>query len=99
MSNYDMLLTPSLGTPTPKVGYFGPAVPGAVHLERIERFLPFTKYQNISGAPAITLPLATCADGLPIGVQFAGKFGEDRKLLELAIELEQAVPWKTLAEI
>lgn len=99
MSNYDVLMTPTLGTPTPKIGYFGPMVRGEVHLERIDRFLPFTKYQNISGAPAITLPLATCAAGLPIGIQLASKFGEDRKLLELALELEQAAPWKTLAEI
>ena len=98
MSNYDVLLNPTLGMPTPKLGYFGPAVPGEVHLERIKLFLPFTKYQNISGAPAITLPLATCADGLPVGIQFAGKFGEDRKLLELAVELEQAAPWRTLVE-
>lgn len=98
MSSYDVLLTPTLGTPTPKLGYFGPAVPGAVHLQRMASFLPFTKYQNVSGAPAVTLPLATCADGLPIGVQFAGRFGEDPKLLELAFELEQAAPWKTLAD-
>ena len=98
-SNYDVLLTPTLGIPTPKIGYFGTAVPGEVHLERIKPFLPFTKYQNISGAPAITLPLGTCAEGLPIGIQFASKFGEDRKLLELAMELEEAAPWRTLAQV
>ena len=93
-----MLLTPTLGTPTQKIGYFGPAVPGEVHLERIRTYLPFTKYQNIAGAPAITLPLATCKDGLPIGIQFAARSGEDRMLLALALELEQASPWKSLAE-
>ena len=98
LAEHDVLLTPTLGTPTPKIGYFGPDVPGAVHLERIRVFLPFTKYQNISGTPAITLPLATCANGLPVGVQFAAGFGEDKMLLELALELEQATPWKTLAE-
>lgn len=98
MLNYDMLLTPTLGTPTQKIGYFGPEVDGDVHFERIKPLVPFTKYQNISGAPAISLPLASSSNGLPLGVQFAANFGEEAKLLALAFELEQAAPWKTLAD-
>ncbi len=46
--------------------------------------------QNISGAPAISLPMGTCSQGLPIGIQFAARKGQERMLLELAFELEAA---------
>ncbi|MCV6615884.1 MAG: amidase family protein, partial [Cellvibrionaceae bacterium] len=97
MANYDVLLSPTLGAPTPKLGYFGPAVPGRIHMDRKYPFIPFTKYQNISGAPAISLPMGVCASGLPLGIQFAAGLGEERTLLALALELEQAQPWQSLA--
>ncbi|MDJ0788282.1 MAG: amidase [Myxococcota bacterium] len=86
----DVLLTPTLGGPTPELGYFGPEVPGEVHLERLRRYLPFTPPHNVSGAPAVSLPLGSSAEGMPIGVMFAARLGEDDKLLELALQIEQA---------
>ncbi len=86
----DVLLTPTLGGPTPELGYLGPEVPGDVHFERLRRFLPFTPPQNVSGAPAISLPLGRTLDGMPIGVMFAARLGEDEKLLELSLQIEQA---------
>jgi amidase len=47
----------------------------------------------MTGQPAISLPLATSSTGLPIGVQLAGRFGEDARLLALAAQLEAAQPW------
>ena len=96
MQNFDILLTPTLGTTVPKLGFFGPEVSGRKHWERINDFLPFTKYQNISGAPAITLPCGTDSKGLPIGIQFASSLGEDRLLLKLSLQVERNSNWKSL---
>ena len=94
---YDILLTPTLGTTTPPLGKFGPEVDGETHWERIIEFLPYTKYQNISGAPAITLPCATDEEGLPIGVQLSSRLGEDRLLLSLSLQIEQASTWNKIS--
>jgi Asp-tRNA(Asn)/Glu-tRNA(Gln) amidotransferase A subunit family amidase len=53
----------------------------------------FTALQNISDQPAISLPLAWSKSGLPIGVQFVGRFGEEHLLLQLAAQIERAEPW------
>jgi len=57
---------------------------------RLNNHVTFTTIQNSTGAPAISLPLGICRNGLPIGVQFAAALGEEKKLLELAFELEAA---------
>ena len=98
MKNFDILLTPTLGTTVPELGFFGPEVSGLDHWERISEFLPFTKYQNISGSPAITLPCGTDKKGLPIGIQLSSRLGEDRLLLKLSLQLEQNSNWKSLSK-
>jgi len=55
--------------------------------------LPVTAMQNATGQPAISLPLAASKDGLPIGLHFAGRFGDEATLLRLAGQLEKARPW------
>jgi amidase len=54
---------------------------------------PFTQIANLTGTPAMTLPLHTAADGLPLGVQFVGRMGDEATLLQLAAELEAVAPW------
>ncbi len=98
MRRYDVLLTPTLGMPPPRIGYIGPEVEFEEAIERVQHFFPFTPIQNVTGAPAITLPLAMSNDGLPLGVHFAAPFAMDRRLLELALELEEASPWPVPGE-
>ncbi len=90
---YDILLSPTLSHPPPELGYIGPEVEFDTVLERVAMFASFTPVQNISGAPAISLPMGHSSDGLPIGLQFAAAYGQEKLLLELAFELEEARPW------
>ena len=61
--------------------------------ERTFALIPFTPVWNVTGQPAASLPLHWTADGLPIGVQAVGSFGQEATLLSLAGQLEQARPW------
>lgn len=88
--DYDVLLSPTLLEPVPKLGYFGGDQPFISLVMRLNNYVNFTIIQNATGAPAISLPLGKCANGLPIGPQFAARIGDDRTLLELAFELEEA---------
>jgi amidase len=54
--------------------------------------------QNISGSPAISLPLASYSNGMPMGIHFIAAYGQDKLLLELAYELEAAQPFKKIYE-
>ena len=92
-ATYDALLSPVLSTPPPLIGELGPQVPPHEHIVRLLRFATFTAWQNVTGSPAMSLPLARTVDGLPIGVQVAAPLGEERRLLSLAYELEAAMPW------
>ena len=57
------------------------------------RHVPFTQLANLTGTPAISLPLHWTRDGLPLGVHFNAAPGEEGLLLQLAAELEAAQPW------
>ena len=92
---YDVLLSPVLGHEPPPIGYLGPDVEFRQHLLRLLPFVGYTTYQNVSGAPAISLPSGTSRNGLPIGMQFAAAKGQDCRLLELALQIEEARPWPT----
>ena len=57
------------------------------------QYVPFTQLANLTGVPAMSMPLHWTADGLPLGVQFVAKLGEETRLLQLAHQLEAAQPW------
>ena len=96
-SSCDVVLCPVLADEPVRLGHLGPDVEPRTHLLRVLRYVSFTPLQNVSGSPAISLPLGVSASGLPLGVQLAAPFGHERRLLELAFELEAASPWPTLA--
>jgi Asp-tRNA(Asn)/Glu-tRNA(Gln) amidotransferase A subunit family amidase len=75
--------SPTLSHVPPKIGYLGPEVGFETHFERIRQYVAFTPLQNAAGAPAISLPLGFSRNGLPIGVQFAAAYGQEKRLLEL----------------
>jgi amidase len=95
-SSCDAVLSPVLADVPVPLGHLGPDIEPRTHLVRVLRHVSFTPLQNVSGSPAISLPLGRTPAGLPIGVQIAAPFGHERRLLELAYELEQAAPWPTI---
>ncbi len=90
---YDVALTPTLAHETPRVGHLDPTQDYDTIMDRLLDWVTFTPFQNITGDPAISLPLATTSGGLPIGMMFAADAGREAMLLELAYELEEASPF------
>ena len=88
---YDVLLCSTLGQPAVPIGSIleDPRLIG----ERLFRFMPNTQAFNNTGQPAMTVPLAWSAGGLPIGMQFVSRLGEEATLFRLAGQLEEARPW------
>ncbi len=113
---FDLVLSPTLGTPPPALGALHPKgieafaqdalvalrlgfllrLPGVVEasVRRIFAFMPFTPLANVTGQPSMSVPLFWNGEGLPIGVQLTGRFGEEATLFRVASQLEQARPWR-----
>lgn len=89
--SYDILLLSTLGRPAIPIGWLFEDREKIA--ERVFSFMPNTQPFNNTGQPAMTVPLAWSADGLPIGAQFVARMGEEALLLQLATQLEQARPW------
>jgi amidase len=91
---FDLLLTPTLGELPLPLGTLAndPEHPFAP-MARSGSFVPFTPTYNMTGQPAISLPLHWSADGLPVGVQLVAAYGGEDVLLRVAAQLEQAAPW------
>jgi amidase len=90
----DVLLTPTLGEPPAPLGTFdSPPGEPLAGLFRAAAYVPFTPPFNVTGQPALSLPLSWNDAGLPIGVQFVGRLGDEETLLALAGQLEEAAPW------
>ena len=91
-TSHDLLLTPTLGAPPPELGWFtaeGPQGEG----RRIVSFIPYTAQFNMTGQPAVSVPLHWTPDGLPVGVQLVAAYGREDLLVQVASQLEQAAPW------
>lgn len=94
MLDYDVWLTPTLGEPPVPLGSFdSPPERPMAGLARSAQFVPFTTVSNMTGQPAMSVPLYWNDDGLPVGTQFVGRFGDEATLFRLAAQLEAARPW------
>ena len=93
-SDYDVLLTPTLAEPPVPLGTFdSPEDDPLKGFRRAGEFVPFTGICNMTGQPAMSVPLYWNSEGLPIGSHFIGRFGDEATLFRLAAQLEQARPW------
>jgi amidase len=90
---YDVVMTPTLADETPQIGYLDPMADYEQIIDRLQDWVAFTPLQNVTGEPAISLPLALSANGLPVGTMFSAPTGHEARLLEIAYELEDARPW------
>ena len=90
--SHDVLLLSTLGSPAVPLGWLrAGGMEG--YADRLFAFMPNTQAFNITGQPAMSVPLAMSASGLPIGLQFVARAGDEATLFRLAAQLEQARPW------
>lgn len=94
----DLLLSPVLAHTTPPIGHLSPTVPYGKLMERILAYVAFTPVDNVVGTPSLSLPTGATSDGLPVGVMFAARPGGERKLLEIAFELEADRPFRRIQD-
>jgi Asp-tRNA(Asn)/Glu-tRNA(Gln) amidotransferase A subunit family amidase len=92
--HWDVLLTPALATAPPKLGWIDMMLDDVdEYWRRVFAFSPFTVWFNLTGQPAIVLPIGRSAAGLPVAVQLVGRSGDEATLFRLASQLEAARPW------
>jgi len=93
-SGFDLLVTPTLGEPPPQLGELASAAASwEALLERGFELSPFTWAYNVTGQPALSLPLYWSSADLPVGVQFVSAYGREDLLLRLGAQVEAAQPW------
>lgn len=95
----DLALTPVLCHTSPEIGYLSADQSFEDHFERLVAYAGFTPLHNATGGPAISVPTSMTPGGLPVGVMFSAKRGEERRLLELAFELEEAKPFARIQDL
>ena len=100
--DYDLLLTPTTAKPALPTGYLNandPSFDAVGWSARVFDFCPFTPLFNVTGQPAISLPLHRTITALPLGMQFVGRYGDETTLLQLARQFEQETPWPLTAPL
>ncbi|HEV7203260.1 MAG TPA: amidase [Jatrophihabitans sp.] len=90
---HELVLSPVLAHTTPPLGHLSPRVPFDQLIDRLQRYVAFTPFNNIAGTPGISLPMGLTDDGLPIGVQLSAAYGDERTLLETAFLIEAEAPF------
>ncbi|NNC80459.1 MAG: amidase [Acidimicrobiales bacterium] len=94
MQNYDLILSPTMPGPPPPIGEVYRHENDAEALARhLDEFINMTMVQNVSGQPAASVPLWWSPDGLPIGMMFSARYGDESTLFSISGQLEQARPW------
>lgn len=95
MERYDMILSPTLAAKPIELGRINLSSKAEFQDWGAEmaRYSPFAQLENLTGQPAMSVPLGMSSDGLPIGVMFVGRYGDEAGLLSLAGQLERAASW------
>jgi amidase len=93
-AQYDVLLTPTVAQPPVPLGYFTETGDPEAEFERMKQWTPFTAIFNMTGQPAVNVPLHWSPDGLPIGVMLVGRPADEGTLISLSAQLEEARPWR-----
>lgn len=95
LATCDVFLSPTLCTPPLRLGELNSMSQDLSQIgPTLRRYMPGTSMFNMSGQPAMSVPLAWSSAGLPLGMMFAGRFGDEATLLRLAAQLEQERPWR-----
>ena len=91
---FDVFMSPVMTAPPPPIGTLSPAIMDPAEVDRLQTLLyPYTPVFNVTGQPSISLPLAMSSSGLPIGVMFTARYGDEATLFRLAGQLEKEIPW------
>jgi amidase len=93
LAPYDVVLTPTLAQPPLRVGEIRDDADPARDFENQKAFTPWTSAWNLTGMPAVSLPLHMTPDGLPVGVMLAARPAQEHVLLSLSAQVEAAAPW------
>jgi amidase len=93
LQRFDLLLSPTLAAPQAAVGWFTATGHPAEDFERQKRFSPYCAYYNVTGQPAVSLPVGSTSDGMPVGAMLVGRLGEDETVLAAAAQLEPGMAW------
>ena len=91
--SFDFILSPVTQTVAPRIGSMAPNIDFDTLLESSLSFITFTPLANVTGDPAISLPMHWSSSGLPIGTHLHANYGNEEELLELSLQLEEAAPW------
>jgi Asp-tRNA(Asn)/Glu-tRNA(Gln) amidotransferase A subunit family amidase len=95
--DYDVVLSPTLAKPPVALGIVSLSARSAdAFREEVAAFTAFPRLYNITGQPSMSVPLHWSAEGLPVGVMFSARFGEEAVLFRLAGQLEKAKPWAAI---
>jgi Asp-tRNA(Asn)/Glu-tRNA(Gln) amidotransferase A subunit family amidase len=92
-ARFDLILSPTTAALPPRLGALSLDQPFEAYARNAVQASAFTSMFNMTGLPAMSVPLYGSAEGLPIGVQFAAPYGGEARLIALAAQLEQAAPW------
>ncbi|WP_333618171.1 amidase [Dietzia sp.] len=97
-SDLDAVLSPTVGLPTPELGFLSPELDFSELLERLTAYAAFTPFNNVGGGPGVSLPFGLLPSGLPGSIHLSAARGDERTLLELAYEIEEAAPFPRIEE-
>jgi amidase len=94
LAPYDIVLTPTLAQPPLRIAEIRDDADPAQDFENQKAFTPWTSAWNLTGMPAVSLPLHMSASGLPVGVMLAARPAEEHLLLAVSAQVEAAAPWR-----